>query len=148
MLYTPMTKTALRLCFEAHKDQLDRCGMPYVFHPFHLAEQMDSEEEVCVALLPDVVEDADRTLHGRRAAGMSEPVVEAVALMTHDPAVPYMDYVGALAGNPIARKVKLADLRHNMDLARLDEVTDADLKRRKKYVGAYEFLTGESPDAE
>ena len=62
MIYTPQTKIALKLCFEAHKDQLDKSGMPYVFHPFHLAEQMDSEKTTVVALLHDVVEDTDYTL--------------------------------------------------------------------------------------
>lgn len=44
MIYTEMTKTAMKLCFHAHKDQVDKSGMPYVFHPFHLAEQMSDEE--------------------------------------------------------------------------------------------------------
>ena len=58
MLYTPLTKKALKLCFDAHRDQLDKSGLPYVFHPFHLAEQMDSENAVILALLHDVVEDS------------------------------------------------------------------------------------------
>ena len=53
MIYTPMTKTALKLCFEAHKDQTDKSGLPYVFHPFHLAEQMSDEKTTVVALLHD-----------------------------------------------------------------------------------------------
>ncbi len=69
MIYTELTKKALRLCFEAHKDQLDKSGLPYVFHPFHLAEQMDAEETVCVALLHDVVEDTDYTLEDLIAMG-------------------------------------------------------------------------------
>ena len=60
MIYTKMTKVALRLCFEAHKDQDDKSGMPYVFHPFHLAEQMTDEATTVVALLHDVVEDSDQ----------------------------------------------------------------------------------------
>ena len=46
MIYTHMTKKALKLSFEAHKDQVDKSGMPYVYHPFHLAEQMKDEEEI------------------------------------------------------------------------------------------------------
>ena len=56
MIYTEQTKKALRLCFAAHKEQTDKSGMPYVFHPFHLAEQMNDEDTVTVALLHDVVE--------------------------------------------------------------------------------------------
>ena len=58
MLYTPLTKKALQICFAAHKKQFDKSGMPYVIHPLHLAEQMETEEEVCAALLHDVLEDA------------------------------------------------------------------------------------------
>lgn len=62
MIYTPKTKKALKLCFDAHKDQVDKSGIPYVFHPFHLAEQMETEETTIVALLHDVIEDTSYTL--------------------------------------------------------------------------------------
>ena len=61
MLYSAMTKKAMKLCFDAHKDQVDKSGLPYVFHPFHLAEQMTDETCVIVALLHDVIEDTDWT---------------------------------------------------------------------------------------
>lgn len=140
MVYTKMTKAALKLCFEAHKEQVDKSGIPYVFHPFHVAEQVETEEEVCVALLHDVMEDSDIAVDDIRAAGMSESVVEALLLLTHDPDVEYMDYISALSGNAIARKVKLADLRHNSDLSRLDTVTDRDLERAGKYAQAIGML--------
>lgn len=140
MLYTPMTKAALRICFDAHKDQVDKAGMPYVFHPFHVAEQMETEDEVCVALLHDVVEDTAATLDDLRVAGMGEEVVGAVAAMTHDPSVSYADYIAAIAQNPLARKVKVADLRHNSDESRLDEPTGRDLARLAKYAEALRML--------
>ena len=140
MIYTPMTKAALALCFAAHKDQVDKSGLPYVFHPFHLAEQMESEDEVCVALLHDVMEDSGLTADDLRAKGMNETVMDALLLMTHDPAVPYMDYVKQLAPNPIARKVKLADLRHNSDPSRLERMTERDLARAAKYAQAIALL--------
>lgn len=59
MVYTEQTKKALKLCFEVHKNQVDKSGMPYVFHPFHLAEQMTDEKSTVVALLHDVIEDTD-----------------------------------------------------------------------------------------
>ncbi len=90
MIYTDITKKALKLCFEAHKDQLDKSGMPYVFHPFHLAEQMEDELTTAVALLHDVVEDSGYTLDDLRAMGFPAEVTEAIALMTHDDAVPYL----------------------------------------------------------
>ena len=134
MIYTQMTKVALKLCFEAHKDQIDKSDMPYVFHPFHLAEQMTDENTTIVALLHDVIEDTDHTLDDLRSLGFGEQILEAIALMTHDDAVPYMDYVAAIKSNPIAKAVKLADLRHNSDMTRLNTVTPRDIERAENNV--------------
>lgn len=140
MLYTPLTKKALKLCFQAHRDQVDKSGLPYVFHPFHLAEQMDDEATTCVALLHDVMEDTNLNADDLRAAGMPDEVVEALELMTHDPSEAYMDYVARLATNPLARRVKEADLKHNSDLSRLDEANEAALRRVAKYAEALTLL--------
>ena len=141
MIYTKMTKLALKICFEAHKDQLDKSGLPYVFHPFHLAEQMTDEETCAVALLHDVVEDTDITLGDLEKLGFGEKILEAISLMTHNEGVDYMDYVAKIKTNPIARAVKLADLRHNSDMTRFDTVTDWDIKRSEKYKRAILLLT-------
>ncbi len=141
MLYTPLTKKALKLSFAAHKDQLDKSGMPYVYHPFHVAEQMETEETVIVALLHDVIEDTDYTLEDLKAMGFPDSVTEVLALMTHDDSVPHLDYVAKLKDNSIARAVKLADLRHNSDLSRLDKVDEKALERVEKYRKAIELLT-------
>ncbi len=140
MIYTPLTKKALAMCFEAHRDQVDKSGLPYVFHPFHLAEQMDDEASVCVALLHDVMEDTDYTVDDIRVLGMPAAVIEALLLLTHDASEPYLDYVARVARNPLAAKVKRADLRHNSDLSRLDEVTDLDRARVEKYQKALAII--------
>ncbi len=140
MIYTKKTKKALKLCFEAHKNQTDKSGMPYVFHPFHLAEQMSSEATVITALLHDVVEDTDYTLDDLREMDFGEEVIRALALLTHDGSEPYMDYIARIKGNPIARAVKLADLEHNSDTSRLSVVDDYALKRTEKYKAAIELL--------
>ena len=140
MIYTPMTKAALKLCFEAHKEQIDKGGMPYVFHPFHLAEQMKDEDTTTVALLHDVIEDTSYTLDDLRRFGFNEKVIEAIACMTHDDDVPYMEYVAKIKENPIARAVKLADLLHNSDLSRLDEITPYAIERANKYKEAILLL--------
>ena len=62
MLYTPLTKKAIKLAYIAHKDQYDKAGLPYITHPLHLAEYMDDEYTTVTALLHDVVEDTDITL--------------------------------------------------------------------------------------
>lgn len=140
MIYTDLTKKALKISFNAHKNQVDKSGMPYVFHPFHLAEQMDDEYSVCVALLHDVVEDTDITIEDLRAEGFPKEVINAIELMTHNDSVSYLDYVKAIKNNPIARKVKSADLKHNSDLSRLDKIDDKALERVEKYKKAIEIL--------
>lgn len=140
MIYTPATKRALKLCFEAHKDQIDKSGMPYVFHPFHLAEQMKDEDTTIVALLHDVIEDTDYTFGDLKAIGFDDVIIDALKLMTHDESVSYMEYVTEIKTNPIARAVKLADLKHNSDLSRLDVIDEKALKRRDKYTEAIKLL--------
>ena len=140
MIYTELTKRAMKLCFTAHKDQEDKSGMPYVFHPFHLAEQMEDEMTTVAALLHDVVEDTSYTLDDLRQMQFPEVVLSALELLTHRDAVPYMDYVARIKENPIAKAVKLADLRHNSDLSRLDCVDDKALQRVEKYKQAIELL--------
>ena len=141
MVYTPDTKKALKLCFEAHKNQTDKSGLPYVFHPFHIAEQMPDEKTTIVALLHDVIEDTSYTIQDLRDLGFDEEVLDALALLTHDKNVPYTDYVAKIKGNPIARTVKLADLRHNSDLTRLETVDDSALRRFEKYKAAIQLLS-------
>ncbi len=140
MIYTEKTKKALKLCFEAHKNQLDKSGIPYVFHPFHLAEQMETEETVIVALLHDVVEDTDYTIDDLKNMGFDKTVTDAIALLTHKESDEYMDYVAKVKENEIAKSVKLADLKHNSDLTRLDVIDEKSLLRQKKYIKAINFL--------
>ena len=140
MLYTPLTKKAMKIAFEAHKNQTDKNGIPYIYHPIHLAEQMDSENTICVALLHDVVEDTSITFEDLQVEGFSGGIIDALKLLTHDDAVPYMEYVKEIRKNPIATKVKLADLRHNSDLTRLDVVDEKAVKRAEKYKEAINIL--------
>ena len=140
MLYTPLTKKAMRLAYAAHHGQMDKTGVPYIFHPIHLAEQMPDETATLAALLHDVVEDTPYTLEDLRREGFPDCVLEVLALLTHDPAEPYLDYVRRIAEHPAARVVKLADLRHNSDLSRLDTIDERALARVEKYRKAMEIL--------
>jgi (p)ppGpp synthase/HD superfamily hydrolase len=140
MLYTEATKKAMKLCFQAHRDQVDKSGMPYVFHPFHLAEQMTDEDTTVAALLHDVAEDTPYTFADLEAMGFSSTVISALKLLCHDKAVPYLDYVAKIKSNPVARAVKLADLMHNSDLTRLDQADADALIRVEKYRQAIALL--------
>lgn len=131
--YSPAVEKALRICFDAHKGQTDNSGLPYVFHPFHLAEQMETEYEICTALLHDVVEDSSYTIANLIEAGFNRKVTEAVALLTHDLSIPYMQYIRMIRNNKVARKVKLADLTHNSDPKRKAIETEWEKRRAGKY---------------
>jgi len=141
MIYTDLTKKALKLCFEAHKNQVDKTGIPYVFHPFHLAEQMTDEIATVCALLHDVVEDTAYTFEDLRNMGFPQEVIDVLTLLTHDDSVPYMEYVEKLSVNPTAKQVKLADLRHNSDTTRLDVIDEKALQRAEKYQKAIKLLS-------
>ena len=139
MVYTKLTRKAMIIAYNAHNGQLDKSGVPYIYHPIHLAEQMDTETECIVALLHDVVEDTDITFEELEKDFPNE-VIEILKLMTKDKNIDYMDYINKLKENPIARKVKIADLLHNSDETRLDEVTLNDKKKKNKYKVALKLL--------
>lgn len=122
MIYTELTNKALCYAYNAHHGQLDYNGIPFIFHPLHLAEAMDDEISCCAALLHDIVEDTQLTLDDLRKE-FPEEVVEIVALLTHDDSAEsncedYFDYIRRIRTNPIAKKVKLADIAHNSDQTR------------------------------
>jgi len=146
MIYTEQAKNAMCIAYEAHKDAMDKTGVPYIYHPVHLAEQMDNETACCAALLHDVVEDTNLTFDDLKARGVSDRVIDVVRLLTHDVNEEYMDYIRRIkeSGNMDAMKIKLADLRHNSDITRLRSPGQEVLKRVEKYMAAYEMLMSES----
>ncbi|TDI46121.1 MAG: HD domain-containing protein [Acidobacteria bacterium] len=131
---------AILLAVTAHKGQVDKGGAPYIFHPLRLMLQMDDDNERMAAVLHDVVEDTEVTLDDIREAGFPDAVIEAVDLLTHGENVPYEDYINRLRPNPVARKVKMADLVDNMDVRRLTVVDEKARKRAKKYKAVLESL--------
>lgn len=136
-----LLEKCIAFALEAHKGQKDRYDRPYILHPLHLMSQMDTEEEMMTAVLHDVVEDTDYTLADLRDLGVPQSVVHAVGLLTHDKeATSYDEYVRRLKPDDIARKVKMADLRHNMDVRRLRKVEEKDAKRLEKYRQAWAYL--------
>lgn len=140
MVYTKNTRKAMKIAYDAHHGQLDKSGVPYVYHPIHLAEQMNTEEECIVALLHDVVEDTNVTFE-QLEKDFSDTVIQALKLLTHNDSVPYRDYVRRLKDNPIAKNVKLADLHHNSDVTRLEKMSEKDKLRNEKYMEAMRILT-------
>ena len=148
MIYTDMTKKAMRIAFDAHIKQTDKTGLPYIFHPFHLAEQMKDEISVCAALLHDVKEDTEVTFEEMSAQGISDEVINVLRLLTHDDATSYMDYILNIknSGNEAAINVKLADLAHNSDITRLNDnkIDEKMLSLLEKYRAAAKLLKGDA----
>ena len=148
MIYTPLTNKALVFAYNAHHGQLDYNGIPYIFHPLHLAEQMDDEISCCAALLHDVVEDTPVTLE-KLAREFPPEVVEVVALLTHESSAEasnsdYFSYLLPIKAHPIARKVKLADIAHNSDQTRCVGSCLTEAQRnywKQKYQKALEILS-------
>ena len=132
---------AIELAKQHHEGQTDKAGKPYIEHPLRVMNQVESEEEKIVAVLHDIVEDTDISLDDLRNEGFSEEVVSAVGCLTKQDSENYDSYIERISFNPLAVKIKLADLEDNRDLTRLPEVTDKDLERIEKYDKALEKLT-------
>jgi (p)ppGpp synthase/HD superfamily hydrolase len=136
-----LVEKAIALAVAAHAGEVDKQGKPYILHPLRLMMQMETAEEMITAVLHDVIEDTSTTLEDLGQHGFPEVVLDALALLTHDTAsTSYEEYVAAIKPNPLARKVKLADLAHNMDIRRLPEMGMKDYGRLEKYRRAWEML--------
>ena len=138
----PILELALSIATaEAHKGQFDKAGVDYIEHPIYVASQVDTEEEKAVALLHDVIEDSPFTSEELLLAGLPEIVVAAVQILSKKKGQDCQIYLENVKSNPLARVVKLADLKHNSDLSRLSSVTDKDLERLEKYKKAIDYLS-------
>ena len=131
---------AILIATQAHTGQKDRYGKPYILHPIRLMMKVYSEQEKVVAILHDVVEDSDLTLEDLLREGFSAEIITAVDCITKRNNEPYMDYIERVRSNRIARKVKLADLKDNMDLRRINKISKNDLERLEKYHQAWRLL--------
>ncbi len=128
---------AILIAGHAHQGQKDKAGAPYILHPLRMMQQMETETEQVVAVLHDVVEDTTWTLEGLRGEGFSEEVIAAVDCLTRRTDESYEAFIERARDNPIARRVKLADLADNMDIRRIGTLTDKDMARLKRYHQAW-----------
>ena len=132
---------AIEIAVQAHRAQTRKDGSPYILHPMRVMFRVQDEDAQMAAILHDVVEDTAITLEELRSAGFSNAVLSAVDLLTHRDGVAYEAYVDAIADNPLARTVKLADLEDNMNVREIPELSDRDLKRTEKYHRAWKRLS-------
>ncbi len=142
MIYTELVNKAMKIAYKAHEGQFDKGGIPYIFHPAHIAEQMDTENRVCIALLHDVVEDSGVTL-GDLKKEFPRAITDAVEVLTREPGMDYLDYISGVCTNIDASLVKMADLIHNMTDERMpsDYHMDDTYIRYNKYIKALRLIT-------
>ena len=133
---------AIEIALEAHKGALDKGGNPYILHPLRLMLQMDSEEEMIVAILHDVVEDSEKWSFDKlQAEGFSIKIINSLRSITKENEnEDYEKFIDRSIRDKIGRKVKIADISDNLDISRLKEVTDKDILRINKYKKALEKL--------
>ncbi len=132
-----MIEKAIRIALDAHHGQLDKSGRPYILHPLRVALGMKDEKELLVALLHDVLEDSDYTDDDLLRHGFSAEIVAASVCLVHAEGEEYSDYIKKVKANKLARRVKLADLQDNLNILRLNAVTEADFERIRKYHRAW-----------
>jgi len=135
-----MLDLAIGIAVEAPRGQKDRCGAPYILHPLRVMFRVSTSRDRVVAILHDVVEDTDWTIDALAKKGFPPEITEAVDCLTKREGEPYDQFVQRSASNPIARKVKLADLEDNMDVRRNQEIGDKERDRFQKYLKAWHTL--------
>jgi (p)ppGpp synthase/HD superfamily hydrolase len=138
-----LLELALQIASDAHKGQTDKAGLPYILHPLRVMMKQTTLEEMIVALLHDVIEDSTYTVKDLSKKGFPEEIVSAVSALTKPEEISYKAYLEVVRQNPLALKVKLADLEDNLNPLRLKELTEQHIQRLKKYHRAYKYLTGE-----
>jgi len=133
---------AIQIAVEAHAGAKDRGGKAYILHPISVMMRCETDEEKIVAILHDVIEDTDWTFEALREEGFTETIIEALKTVTkHSEDEDYDEFIQRSLKNEIGRKVKIADLRENLDVTRIGELTDKDIERINKYKRALKTLT-------
>lgn len=141
----PTLEDAILLAVEAHRGQTEKGGNPYILHPLRVMFRLESETDRIVGVLHDVIEDTRYTLQDLRSIGYPEPLLQALDCLTRRETETYEEFITRIRANPLARRVKLADLEDNMDVRRLPGLTDKDAERLKKYLNAWTLLKLNDP---
>ena len=132
---------AIDLSQYAHEGQVDKAGQPYFLHVQAVADGVDTDELKTIAYLHDVCEDTPFGIDDLTELGFPDEIVQSVRVLTRAKGIPYNEYIEQVKQDDNARKVKISDLRHNMDISRIPEPTDADYRRLEKYQKALDYLT-------
>lgn len=135
-----LLEKALQIAVKAHSGQIDKSGSAYIFHPIRVSNRCSTDDERIVALLHDTIEDTEVTTEYLLMEGFPRNIVDAILSVTRNEDESYDDFIKRSRLNPIGRQVKLHDLEDNMDITRLNELTEKDIYRLNKYIKAYKYL--------
>ena len=133
---------AIEIAASAHRNQVDKGGNPYILHPIRVMMSLNSEDEKIVGVLHDVVEDSDEwDFEHLREEGFEEHILSALKSVTKvSDTEDYETFIERATRNQIGRNVKIADIRDNLDVTRIDVLNEQDLIRINKYKAALELL--------
>ena len=132
---------AIRIAVDSHAGQTDKAGNPYILHPLRCMMKMDDDASRIVAVLHDVLEDTDLTADMLAENGFSQDVIKAIECVTKQKGEDYDKFIDRISTNPLAAKVKLADIADNLNVSRLSNVTEKDRLRFNKYLRAIQKLS-------
>lgn len=135
-----MLVKAIQIAVSAHKEQVDKSGQPYILHLIRVMDAGETEQEKICGVLHDLVEDTDWTFEKLENEGFSEKIISALKCVTKQENEDYDIFIDRIKANRLAIKVKLNDLRDNMDITRLFRITEKDRERLNKYLKAYQEL--------
>lgn len=139
--FDELQEKAMQIAIKVHRGQLDKGGNDYINHPIRVSENCNSDEDKIAALLHDTIEDGDITADYLLMQGFPHDIVDAVLSVSRKRGEDYFEFIQRCKANPIGRRVKICDLEDNMDITRLNELTEKDIERLKKYHKAYKMLT-------
>ena len=135
-----MLVKAIQIAVSAHKEQVDKSGQPYILHLIRVMDAGKTEQEKICGVLHDLIEDTDWTFEKLENEGFSEKIISALKCVTKQENEDYDAFINRIKTNPLAIKVKLNDLKDNMDITRLVHITEKDTERLNKYLKAYQEL--------
>ena len=132
---------AIEIATKAHEASTDKYGAPYINHVTRVMDMGKTDNEKIVGLLHDVIEDTHWTFEDLEKEGFSKEVIDALRCVTKTSEdEDYGEFINRVKINPLAVKVKLNDLIDNLDIKRMPEVLESDLKRLNKYLRTYNEL--------
>ena len=139
--FAELREKAMQIAEKVHRYQVDKGGKAYIGHPIRVEGMCVRQEDRLVALLHDTVEDGNIASEYLLMVGFPPEIVDAILSVSRKRGEDYFDFIQRCKTNPIGRRVKIADLKDNMDITRLNELTEKDIERLKKYHKAYKILT-------